>query len=384
MGSFRDLSPASTDRFRQSVSLSTAPSPNIHTHDPDPMQIDEVVVREARQDVNLHRKAAYSQETRHPTVKPAILSELAPSFTEFGSICLPNIVQFEFRLLTIWGPTYAIQDRTVSNENLILQLLFSFAIDMSKDQIQQLVTLWTQKNPRLLSLSPRSITTLCFQTYLDQSNWQIKRVLNCIIWKTRLDMAINEEVLVFDSRDSSPQCCEIGDLEVAILESQEIYGRESAWYALGDVGLVLLPNGSDHGPRWMSFDEACFPNDASSLLTDLKGPITKNGYMVDDITIMRSLSQINPPSEIRQNSTLPDLKEGMPEGNSMLVIRPPLWPEVCSKFCLFVLLDEVAVDRSLLYQLLQEAKKGRYYTSGECRLDPEDRKTLHKWSMALL
>lgn len=383
----RDLSPASTDRFRQSLSLSTAPSPNLYNHDPDSMQLDETAVIGAQKDLDINQEApeddllvVRKKKSCQSLVITARAPEVSASYNGFGSICYPNIVQFNFRLLIITDLDF-LHDGTTSYQNSILTLLFSVAIELPTEQLQQLATIWTNKNPQLPLFDSSVTVTLFFQTQLDKLNWQIKRILNCICWRKSPIRESNDGFLATDVRGSNSQNYRKSEVEMAVLEVQEIHGRDSAWYALGNVSLVLLPKVENGGYKWVQATD--LPDDMSEFLTSLEEDMNMPGSKVEDSILVRSLLQMNTSLQTRPESTLPDLKEGMPKGNSVLVIRPPSWPTICSKFCLFVLIDETVFDKPLLSRLLQEAMKGRWYTTGEYILDPGDKQTLYRWSRAL-
>lgn len=400
--SFRDFSPASTDRFRQSASLCSAPSPAPTTHNLDLMQIDQVVVDTERpggphQRVDHGSPESEKQETAvikdtnfHAFLKWAVGHELAPSWTEIGSIRYSNIVHFEFRWLNVWEPEIVKVKRADPDGRSIFDILSALAFWIHPEQLYELAALWTTNFAPVPELDLRYAVhaTIFFQTYCDQSTWQIKRVLNCILWRTepftpslRADI---DHLPAYVGSDGKPDYFEMNDLRTAILDTQQIYGRDSVWYALRNLSMALILGEENRGPEWISFDETEMPDKTSGFLIGLAEYTDLGEIVISCINRCGSLSQIDPGFERRLPSTIPDLGRDMRNGDSMLAVRSPSWPAVCPRFCLFVLLEGNHDDKDILYQLLEEAiALKNFYGEGNCRFNRSDWQALRGWRKAL-
>lgn len=315
------------------------------------------------------------------SVTPAIILQLPPSCAAYGSVCYPNVAQFEFRFLVICETGVFGPGKMSSSGTPSLGPLRSFAIKLSKEQIQALVNTWTARSPELQLRGTQFTVTLFFQTYLNPENWQIKRVLNCIFWNVAAYTPGTTLIRSEDNGGSSRYS--MYSLESAIMQVQLLHGRASAWYALGDVSLVLLFREENCDPRWMTLDEARLPDIMSVFLTDLNEPETADGFLVHEVNAWESLLQIKAPFLTQDESMMPDLRRNMPTTNSILVIRPSQCTGARSKFCLFVLLDDEVIDYKFVYELLEQAKKGRRYTNGHHKLNSSDKKMLESWSKVL-
>ncbi|KAF2181383.1 hypothetical protein K469DRAFT_792564 [Zopfia rhizophila CBS 207.26] len=342
--SFRDFSPASTDRFRQSVSLSSAPSPAPTTHDLDLMQVDEVVVDIERpggpyqrvdhgsQEIEEQETAVIKDASSHAFLRWAVGHELAPSWTELGSIRYSNIVRFEFRCLEVWRPEIVKVKRADPGDRLIFDILSSLAFLIHPEQLYELAALWTTNSASIPELNLRKAirATFFFQTYCDQSTWQIKRVLNCILWRTEpcalISRADIDHLPAYVGGDGNPRYFEMNDLKRTILDTQQIYGRDSVWYALRNVSMALLPGKESPGPKWVSFDEEEMPEKASEFLMGLAEHTDLGEIVISCVNLCGGLLKIDPGFERRLRSTIPDLGRDTQNGDSMLAVRSPSWP----------------------------------------------------------
>lgn len=398
---FRDSSPASTYRFRQSTSLSSAPSPAPTRHDSDLMQIDHIMAdtkhpRGPHQRVNRQSQEIDEQETAvmkdtnlHPFLRWASDPEFAHGWTDHGCIRYPNIVRFEFRCLEIWESDIIEMERADPDNRVILDFLSSLAVLIQPEQLHELAALWTTNFTTVSELGLKNAmrATFIFQTYCDQTTWQIKRVLNCLLWRTEpFTLSSNADIAhppAYVCDNGKPHCVEMNDIKAAILDTQQIHGRDSVWYALRDVSMALVHGKESCGPEWVLFQEAEVPNETSRFLKGLTEGTGLGKSIIGDVNVWSSLLQIDPDSERRLRSTVPDLGRDTRKGNSMLAVRSPSWPSVCPRFCLFVLLGGIH-DKNVIRQLLEEAKSlENFYSAGDCQLSRTDWKNLRSWSKTL-
>jgi hypothetical protein len=367
------------------------------------MQVDQIVVDSERPREPHQRAYHGSQETKEKetaVIKDvtcyayfgwAVDHESEPSWTELGSIRYANTVHFEFRCFDIWKFKIDKTKQADPEDLLTFDLLSSLAILVHPEHIHELAALWTTNPATIPELYLRDAVsvTFFFQTYCDQSTWQIRRVLNCIFWKTEpfeLSLRVHLPHLpAYVGGDGKPHYFEINDVKTAILDTQQIYGRDSVWYALRNVSMALLPGNESSGPKWVPFDEMEMPDKAPGFLMGLAGEMMDlGGVIISRVNLCCSLSQIDPGPERRLRSTIPNLGRDTRKGDSMLAVRSPSRPVFCPKFCLFILSDDNHGDKDVIYQLLKEAIEFKhFYGKGDCLFSRSDWQILRGWRRAL-
>ncbi|KAF1849717.1 uncharacterized protein K460DRAFT_399830 [Cucurbitaria berberidis CBS 394.84] len=405
--SFRDSSPASTDRFRQSVSLSSAASPTPTNLDLEVMQVDGVV---AGTDHRCPRASHHRTETEHasqesqeqgPTaiqdadshafLKWAVGHPLAPSWTEIGSIRHANIVHFDFKYHVFWKPEIVQVEQEDVDFCSVFKSLQSSAFLMYPRQLRELVALWTTKSIQIPSPNVTKPTraSFYFHTYCDQSTWQIKRVLNCVLWgaapRTVKNTSAMEQLPAMIGDDDIPEFFAWTDFKDACSDAQQIYGKDSVWYALQTTSMLLLPGEESRRPEWVSFETLNIPKTAAWTLMDISKRTNLGGEMViDSVSLCGGLSEVDPTSERRLRSTIPDLGRDTRQGDSMIAVRSPSWPATCPQFCLFVLLKEDYDDKDILHRHLEEAVAlSNYYAEEGYEFSRSCWRLLHNWRRAL-
>ncbi|KAH7067282.1 hypothetical protein BKA63DRAFT_521878 [Paraphoma chrysanthemicola] len=385
----RDMSPASTDRFRQSLSLSSAPTPAPEPEEFDTMQIDDREADTTGVFVSSAPEAEDGQidQSGHATVYPACDHSFlqwakghkaAPSWTEFGSIRHSNIIQFDLQVFKAHRKDY---EPALTWFGSIAAVQRTFLL--SSEQLLQLVALWNPSAQHLCDLNSTDSlrVSILFYTHFDQCTWQIRRGLTCILWQhfSSERMLADESTLREHSLDRHAETTmsEFDDLKEAILDVQQMSGRTSVCCALRNT--IMLLSQSDYGLRWIpgndSHPEALSPEDFA------------HDDPVKHIAIPASPDrQASSGSHLAQQSSSlpPELFLDDRTGDSMLIVRPNFWPEECPKFCLFVLRDEYPDDYELLHQLLAEARvKKNFYGDHDYKFSRADGKILRNWCKAL-
>lgn len=131
---------------------------------------------------------------------------------------------------------------------------------------------------------------------------------------------------------------------------------------------------------------------ASGTLMSLAAHTNLGEIVIHCISLCGGLSEVDGDFERQLRSSVPGLGRDMRHGNSMLAIRSPSWPEVCPRFCLFVLPEVIHDSIDHLHQLFEEAVYlrnstakaiansipwvGNYFTSGVGLLKVETRRSL--------
>ncbi|KAF2624067.1 hypothetical protein BU25DRAFT_166430 [Macroventuria anomochaeta] len=372
--SFRGVSPVSTDRFRHSVSLCPLTSSTPTSQDPDQMQTDEIVVAtNGLCQPQAWEVAALPDASCHTFLRWAVGHEMSPSWTGLGSIRHSNLVHFEFRCYNLAIDVATTEEMSMAEEDLSLySTLCSYAVTISPEQLYEIAAIWTTRFPSTPGFQSASAMRATFfvQTYCDQSTWQIKRVLNCIIW------AVNNH--------DTPTEYDAGDLLKAMLQIRNIHGRESVYIALQDTGLVLQHTEHDQSLNWESFAQAGLSDTAVDTLRGLRAEVRVADIVLQRVSHDAQLLWVerSPHDQYRCVST--PWEQDTRSGDSMLAIRSPLWPLTCPKFCLFVLPEVHDESSGGLHRLLEEAMSLRnFYVHVDHQWGREDTRLLRQWRKAL-
>ncbi|KAF1934944.1 hypothetical protein EJ02DRAFT_516710 [Clathrospora elynae] len=392
----RDISPASTDRFRQSLSLCSAPTPVAEPDEFDTMQIDHGSETDALsglspsvsdaedEDFEQIQGAALQQANNHKFLRWAVGHQAAPSWTKFGSIRHSNIIQFEFQIST--GHWLDLES-TIAGFSSTTAMQSAFLL--RSEQLLELVALWVPhaEPPPSLSFAGSECVSILSYTRFDQLTWQIKRGLVCILWQrssseTVLTAGNMHQVQLLNSileRPVNPTT----DLKRALLDVQQISGRTSVWYALKIVTMLLSQK--QDGIKWMLAHEPISGTEAIYVAQTSK--TFEHQTIVKQMAIPASPRnrQISGDQLERHPSyIIPALLQDTRTGDSMIVVRSDSWSEECPKFCLFVLLDEYVDDYRVLHRLLEEARtRKNFYGDHDCKLSRSDWQNLRNWSKAL-
>ncbi|KAF2707544.1 hypothetical protein K504DRAFT_535194 [Pleomassaria siparia CBS 279.74] len=393
------FSSTSTDRFRLSVSLPSASGPTPTMYDWDPMQVDESVVDTERTggpypnvghgppEIEDERTAVIKDASSHVSLRWTVGHELAPSWAKFGSIRYSNIVRFEFRCLNVYRVGGLNLPPVDPDDHSVFDILSKMAFLIRPEQLNELKDLWTTNFASIPGLGLNKVVraTIFFQTYCDQSTWEIKRVLNCIVWEdepfTTVSRTYPHHLPI---NHGKPEYIKMNDLERTILDIQRICGRDSVWYALRNVSIALLPGRGSESPEWVSFDKAEMPDKAFEFLRGLAEITDLGESVVSCGKLYGALLHIDPGFGRRDHVTIPDIEQDTRNGDAMLAVRSPSSSASCLEFCLFVLLEENQDDKDILCQFLENAITQRdYYGEGDYQFSDSDWQTLSSWRKAL-
>ena len=358
------------------------------------MQVDEVVAGTERahgsQGSEDQEHTAIRNASSHSFLRRAIGHHSAPSWTMTGSIRHSNIVRFEFRCYETCRHKLIDLEREDLETPSITSILLSSAFLIHPEQLHELATLWTAERIDIPDINPREPIhiTLYFQTYCDQWTWQLNRVLTCFLWTEEPTIPFTttntDNLPAIQRSDGTLDSFEMADCRGAILDTQQIHGRDSVWYALQGVSMVFRPGQESHRPHWMSFEKVNMPERASGILMDLKEVMRLDDFIISRVTCCARLAEVDPSFERRLRSTMPDLGQDTRIGNSMIAVRSPSWSADCPKFCLFVLLEQDYDENDILYLLLEEAIALKNYYGGDgCHFGRSDWQTLRDWRRAL-
>jgi hypothetical protein len=379
MNRSRDFSPASTDRFRYSISLSCATSPTPNSQEQDSMQLDQTMQDEEDNETSLD---AYDME-HPPTIKRNVLEASlnsmllwaaghhdAPSWTKLGSIRHADIVLFEVRYSEVTGVRTAKDTETLTDDpNASLDYPLSLVIHMLPAQIEVISKFWTSSAARFPTCEPdvRVVTNILFHTFCDHETWQIKRVLRFIILGTEPVSGLSTvESLVLTTNmprassiesNSKARTCDLADLYSALLDLQQIDGRQSVWHALRNKCLALKFDESNH-LSWTTLEACRLPYRDVTLGITLTTPSEGDVYvgpLMSQYSGVGDLLRVRGDARRSTSTTLPELEQDPRNGRSMLAIRPSVWPGDSPQFCLFVLAKDFEYTEFALHQLLEEA-----------------------------
>jgi hypothetical protein len=175
-------------------------------------------------------------------------------------------------------------------------------------------------------------------------------------------------------------------LKNAILDTRQIHGRDSVWYAFREVSMALVPQVNHQWPKWETFEDVILPGKGAETLLETADDSYFKDRSMHRYVLDGGLWLVNGDFAQRRQtrSTLPDLERDTRSGDSMLTIRSRNWPEVCPKFCLFILPEEIDDTTSTLYRLLEEAiSMGNYYAEGNYTWTRVGSQILWKWRISL-
>ena len=220
---------------------------------------------------------------------------------------------------------------------------------------------WTRRNLR---------ATFFFQTYCDQSTWQIKKVLTCIVWR--------------EEEDSDLEHADAQILVEAISQVSSISGRDSVWLALQTMGVVLQRRSGEQGTGWTSFAQTDLPERAFDTLRDMATEICLGAVVLRCVSHNREIHRMNTDTTNNYQHASTFWEQDTRIGESMLAIRSTSWPERGPKFCLFVLPDIDYTSTTELHRLLEEAVSlGNVYGDIGYQLDERGWRVLQRWRRIL-
>lgn len=179
----RELSPASTDRFRTSVSLSSVSNSAPSSQTFVSYEVDRLIaterssrtpfIRDSQELCHPQEQAATipNVANSHPFLKWAAGHELSPPWTELGIIRHSDLVLFEFTLhvISFWDISHMDTSQPDDPMNRMLPL----SLWLFVEEVYELATLWAGSFDSVPSLAGLQIVhvTLCFHTYCDSLTW---------------------------------------------------------------------------------------------------------------------------------------------------------------------------------------------------------------------
>jgi hypothetical protein len=338
------------------------------------MQVDGIVVESDRPQQQQSTESVVLPDARsHPLLRWAVGRPNSPSWTAFGSIRHANIVQLEFQFHNHCAAATFWEEDWLSNENLSFKSgSHNHSISISREQFDDVAYIWGTRVRAAwgLGLARTIRATFYFQTYCDESSWQIKRVLHCIIWEA-------EQLPV--SGD-----CNTEELIAAILQVRNIHSRDSVWLALRSTGLILRPKRGEGALEWVSFVESHLPENTFGILSGLVAGRSQDVKRVRRVGLDNGLFwSITASDNQHQSAPVSWGKDGR-IGDYMIAIRSSSWPDTSPKFCLFVLSKTDYESGSELLHLLEEAvSQNSFYADDKYQWGEHDLRTLHQWRKAL-
>jgi hypothetical protein len=315
----------------------------------------------------------FPDASSHTFLQWAIGHAQSPLWTRIGSIRHSNIVQFEFQCFVNSGNARLADENIKVDGSSLYMTLHAHAVTISAGQLDDIASSWTTKFLPISGLRSAGTVrvTFFFQTYCDESSWQIKRVLNCIIWG-------EEELPVLDR-------CETEDITKVMLQVRAIHERDSVSLALQATGLVLQQNREDGGLGWKSFAQIPLLVDAFNTLRHLEVGVYHRDMILGRVGFSSRLLWIDTDPDSQHHYKPAAWEQDARRGDSMLAIRSSSWPDICPKFCLFVLPRTGHESPSDLRRLLEEAVSMKnFYGDSDYRWNREDREAFFRWHQALV
>ncbi|KAF2250070.1 hypothetical protein BU26DRAFT_518526 [Trematosphaeria pertusa] len=399
----REHSPATTDRFRYSLSVPTEPRSPPIAHDLDLLSMDQALLHVEGTD---HFFQVMDQRTSDPEVQPisevmdthshpflrwTAEHELSPSWTSVANIRHSDIVSFNFQLYTAPIPS---EDARIPSE-FAFPVPDSCTFTIPRELLLGLASFWTNTTHSSLPISSGMVhCTILFHTYCEQTTWQIQRVLNCIVWECSHARAFSSLVpnaspagiTAYGSRPFNAI-----HLQRRVQEVQQMRGGFSVFHALRNTSFILKST-EDGGPtsdaspdiRWIPCEEIPISPNQARFWMD--GPDYDH---LDSISttppfMYRKLLEVHPSTDETSFPLLQDLQENFGANDAILAVKPQAWPSTCPRFCLFILIQQDLEQRHALHKLLHQTLKDRnLYFGDECTFTEEDKESLRDWCKAL-
>src|SRR5690242_15197012 len=187
--SFRQVSPVSTDRFRQSESLcpttSSAATPHYsyHSYPPEDEERLNSYTQSQRQ-----RRRELLDVSSHECTRWTFDQHDAPAWTQMGIVRHSTIANFKLRCYSLSSVFNHLSQPAHDSDDVELfsyAVLYSHSITVSLEQLHDIVLHWTMEPmPALYFSMARTLqVTFYFQTYCDHTTWQINKILTCIVWR---------------------------------------------------------------------------------------------------------------------------------------------------------------------------------------------------------
>lgn len=376
--SFRVVSPASTDRIRNSTPLCPTPSSALGSQDLEGIQIDGAVAEYDQSQRQQSAEPVFLQgATSHPFLRWAVGHPDSPSWTAIGSIRHANIVQLEFQYHNHCAAATLREEDMLLNEDLSFKaVLKDYSIEISREQLDDVAFIWgtCNQSARGLGLAHAMRATFYFKTYCSQSSWQIKRVLHCNVWEEK-------QLPVFGHSETE-------DLMSAMLQVRNIHGRESAWLALRSTGLILQPKRGEGGLEWTPFADSNLTEKASNILSGLTAGSSQDTRGVCRVRLDNGLFWTTTLLNKRDQCIPASWGKDTGTGDCLLVFRSPSWSDTGPKFCLYTIAETDYESGSELLHFLDKAiSENSFYGDVNCHWSKHDRRTLrygvYQWREAL-
>jgi hypothetical protein len=338
------------------------------------MQVDGIVAEYDRSQQQPNTEPVVLPDARsHPFLRWAVGRPNSPSWTAFGSIRHANIVQLEFQYYNHCAAATFQEEDWLSNEDPAFKAVSdNHSIRISREQLDDVAFIWgTRFRPAWGLGQARTMrATFYFQTYCDESSWQIKRVLHCIIWEA-------EQI-------STSRNCDTEDLMAAMLQVRNIHSRNSVWLALRSTGLILRPKRGEGGLEWVLFVDTHLPENTFGILSGLAAGRSQGVICVRRFGLGNGLFWTTTASDSQHRCVSVPWETDPRTGDCLIAIRSSSWPDTSPKFCLFVLSKTDYETGSELLNLLEEAvSTNSFYADGTCQWGEHDVRILRQWRKAL-
>lgn len=311
----------------------------------------------------------------HESLRWSVGHENAPDWTRMGTVRHSNIAEFVFRRYSLSNSLDHSEQIAHESDNVELSLykvLHSHGVTVSSEQLYDIAFRWTmQPIPALGVRTRRTLqATFFFQTYCDQSTWQIKKVLTCIVWR--------------EAEYSDLEHADAQDLIGAISQVSSISGRDSVSHALRTMGVVLQRGSGEQGLGWNLFGQTDLPERAFDMLRDMTIEICLGAVVLRCVSHNKGILRLDTDTTNSYQHASTFWEQETRAGESMLAVRSKSWPATSPKFCLFVLPDIDYTSVTELHRLLKEAISLRnFYGDIGYRLDRRSQLLLLRWRATL-
>jgi hypothetical protein len=389
---YREVSPASTDRHRHSVSLSCATSSAPQSQEQGSMELDETGI-----DPQSHVPLSdidQPQPTQAPEISGSEDASLMlatfrrwsaglpnlPSWTNLGSIRHSDDIQARFEChRTNRTGFYNLNANPIPSSNSEGSSSSTFLMNM--EQIRQLSIMYNKVVPQL-DFGGTVEVSFISHTFCDKSRWQIRRLLICLIWgppHKQPDHGLFDTIDMPILQVRNNTHVSMTYMENALLHTLQIRGRKSVTSAFDAMKLTMTSRNDGKGVTWVPFDGSELPGnpppnpfeDFSRIASSQAGLNDGNGWQLCfESTNDGIIHKIDPEPQ---------------DETPILAIRSPSESADGPQFCLFVLSREIDDSEGWLHLLLEKAISSKNFIgSPDFQWDRSTAQALTKWRKALV
>jgi hypothetical protein len=355
------------------------------------------------------RNADFSDARTHTFLRRGDPHDLSRPFAQDCSIRHSDIVLFSFRNLDMPRDLDSLRTligtlRCGAEEQEMMMHALNFvrqdqiSLTMRRDQIHQIEESWTGASSQRRSLSSNTNQMVkaffFFRTFFQHKDWQLKRELYCVTFSAEA-AALMTTVFGADIDccfEDNLQTTDPHELVQELRNLRYLSGRQSVGNAIVESALYVSHCDNDGAGgiqvKWHPPDQR-IPKTCIERLADLfisvsgtRDTVCAYHRQSENLLLIHRTAEATEATGV--TSGLQEISDDVGRNEAMLIIRANNWPRECSRFCLFVLIDQNFDDAVQLGRFLDRAISiPEMYLIGEHAqqqpLSRREKDTLIKW-----